>query len=132
MQGTRRPSTATLVLNNPLEYTDPSGYHTYCQSPNADPEDCEEIKADNPWTEDEGYDPDSDSIPEWGDDQSDVSDINRSQKVWGWLCSVGGWWGSGCPSERDLIAWMLWREGSSLLNDSIFKQAGQMLHVDLK
>jgi hypothetical protein len=34
--------------------------------------------------------------------------------VYNTLCKEGGWWGHGCPSERELVSWLLFKEGSTL------------------
>ncbi len=114
------------VNNNPLRYIDPNGNHPYCSSKYADPEDCYKIEENLPFSEDEYYDPESDSIPSWSNDQSDALRIERSEKVWGWLCSSGGWWGSGCPDEKALAAWLLEHEGGELTNgDIVIKPEGE-------
>ena len=109
------------TLNNPLRYSDPSG-HGACDGLHKVPE-CDDIDKNGdgivgfpPWQEDPGYDPDSDSIPGWDEDSHlpDASRQEKAAKVWEWLCSTGGWWGSDCPNAKDLAAWLLWKEGGTL------------------
>jgi hypothetical protein len=73
-----------------------------------------------PWKQDEGYDSGRNAILNWGAPADDEgSRRNRAHKVWEWMRSVPGWWNnytSGYPSVRDLSAWLLEREGGSLLN----------------
>jgi hypothetical protein len=71
-----------------------------------------------PWQEYENYDPESDSISDWGVDQSDEWRRERASIVWNWMCNTGGWWGSGCPEAYELAVWLLWLEGGALVNDS--------------
>jgi RHS repeat-associated protein len=106
------------VRNNPLKYVDPSGHLYYCgwQGSQTDPEDCA-----SPWQEYEGYYPESYSILNWAEDQSNESDIYRSSLVLEWICTSGGWWGPGCPGAVDLVTWLLNQEAGILLNDQIFK-----------
>jgi hypothetical protein len=39
---------------------------------------------------------------------------SRSKIIYDTLCKIGGWWGDGCPTEKDLVAWLLFAEGSTL------------------
>jgi hypothetical protein len=119
------------VNNNPLRYTDPSGHCVVgghempddtpaCRwqnksslpavAPSATP-------AVEPWKEYSGYDPVTDSIPNWGDNTADEDwRQERAELVWSWMCTAGGWWGSGCPGAKDLAAWLLMMEGGPLFN----------------
>jgi hypothetical protein len=127
----------SYTLNNPLKYIDPSGHDSICNYDfGADP-DCpgsgdssggnsggtdpdlpwQQYPGDDPYSA--GYDPGSDSIPDWGQDQSEPWRQMRADRVWSWICSSGGWWGSGCPSPQQLTAWLLWQEGGVLYNDSV-------------
>lgn len=72
-----------------------------------------------PWKYDEGYDPVTDTIPNWGEDQSEEWRVERAAKVWGWICLTGGWWGVGCPDPSDLIPWLLFKEGALLFNGDV-------------
>jgi len=38
----------------------------------------------------------------------------RAEIVWDSVCEMGGWWGRGCPSEQEVAAILLFREGSVL------------------
>ncbi len=110
--------------NNPLRYTDPSG-HWLCSGEH----DCSFRKEDvilpppprNPWKNDPDYDPASDSLPNWGTDQSEAWRQARAAKVWSWICTSGGWWGAGCPDADKLAAWLLQNELGLLLRDDILK-----------
>jgi RHS repeat-associated protein len=126
------------VFNNPLKYLDPSG-HDPCGGPGVHVPDCgvegwglkpgktkpavntkpawKTYTGDPPYSR--GYDPRSDSIPDWGVDQSEAWRQMRAGHVWSWLCSSGGWWGAGCPSPKQLAAWLLWQEGGLLYNSSV-------------
>jgi len=110
------------VRNNPLKYIDPSGHYETCgwQNPHDTPEDCDPL---DPWQKFEGYDSDLESIPDWGTDQSNESDIYRASLVLEWICTSGGWWGQGCPGAMDLVVWLLNQEAGILLNQAIFNES---------
>jgi hypothetical protein len=71
-----------------------------------------------PYQEESNYDPGSDSIPGWDDEDLTDQSVreNRAGTVWKWLCSSGGWWGNSCPGAKDLAIILLMLEGGTLLN----------------
>jgi hypothetical protein len=38
----------------------------------------------------------------------------RTEIVYRSMCATGGWWGRSCPSERELVAWLVFEEGAAL------------------
>lgn len=38
----------------------------------------------------------------------------RTEKIYKTLCRISGWWGTGCPEEREIVTWLLFEEGSIL------------------
>ncbi len=61
-----------------------------------------------------GYDSASNSILRWGTDNSEPARQKKAEKVYEWICQSGGYWGSGCPNETTLAAWLLFKEGGVL------------------
>lgn len=43
-----------------------------------------------------------------------VDTYERTKIVWETLCNYGGWWGESCPQEKEIVAWILYKEGASL------------------
>jgi hypothetical protein len=77
-----------------------------------------------PWRRDAGYDPESDSIPNWGIPGTSPADMplrqDHAQRVWDWICEAGGWWGFGCPRPQRLAEWLFYNEQGILTNDPIY------------
>lgn len=42
------------------------------------------------------------------------SPIDRSAVIYSEMCDHGGWWGDSCPSQQDLVSFILFEEGSVL------------------
>jgi len=61
-----------------------------------------------------GYDSTSNSILQWGTDNSEPARQKKAEKVHEWICKSGGFWGPGCPDEITLAAWILFEEGGVL------------------
>jgi RHS repeat-associated protein len=68
-----------------------------------------------PWKKDPAYDPRTKSIHPWSTLNQTLRE-ERSEKVWNWICSTGGWWGNGCHTPYSLSIFLLWREGGALYN----------------
>ena len=118
----------SYVQNSPINYTDPSGHRTCLNK-----EDCNESgntpyegwasrHPKEPWKDDVNYDETTNSLPGWCSDGclNDTTRTHNSYKVWTWICKSGGWWGSGCPSGKDLAAFLLWKEGGTFYNFDLY------------
>jgi hypothetical protein len=114
------------TLNNPLRYTDPSGHNAYCDSKNADPEECAEIN-DDPVTgqQPKGGNPDfidpnfiSTSGPKnlpienWS---TFPREYRANSVLIGLVMYQGPQWWSGRLDQEEIIALILFMEGSTLL-----------------
>lgn len=40
--------------------------------------------------------------------------VLRTDIVYKAICEAGGWWGRGCPSEKQLVSWLVFEEGATL------------------
>jgi RHS repeat-associated protein len=67
-----------------------------------------------PWKTDPNYDPFTNSIPNWGSDNSEPGRLARAEKVYDWLNVSGGYWGKEAPNQDTLTAWLVMEEGSIL------------------
>ena len=87
-----------------------------CYAPTAEPP--------LPWRMDRDYDPETDSIPNWGIPGTSRADMplrqDHARRVWDWICEAGGWWGSGCPQSLQLAGWLLNSEQNILLSDTYY------------
>jgi hypothetical protein len=84
-------------------YTDPTGHREYCEDEKGGR--CPKEKPKKPTYNGETF-------PDWGKDQSDEWRQKRADIVWNWLCNSS----KGCPSSKQLAAWLLWQEGGLLYN----------------
>ncbi|MDW8186391.1 MAG: RHS repeat-associated core domain-containing protein, partial [Anaerolineae bacterium] len=134
----------SYTYNNPLKYLDPSG-HDPCGGPGVHVPDCgvdgwgrkpgktkptvnkkptwRTYTGDQPFSK--GYDPRSDSIPDWGIDQSEAWRQLRAGHVLSWACA-GLWWEGGCPTPKGLAAWLLMEEFGLLYNYDFAKHNNQI------
>jgi len=43
-----------------------------------------------------------------------LSREDRTKIIYDTISKSGGWWGDGAPTERDLVAWLIYEEGATL------------------
>jgi RHS repeat-associated protein len=78
-----------------------------------------------PWKKYKDYDKTTNSVPyaKWGALDSDTWDIARAKLVMGWLREAGK-----VLVDKDLTAWLLWREGTELFSqvpsDNVYEEGG--------
>ena len=100
------------VRNNPVNLVDPSG-HRACTDEQAatGDETCDQnIDFDLP-----NYDPQSGPTNLPIDDWKERDRVERAEMVWMWLRAYQGshWW-SGGIDQRQIVAWILFKEGATL------------------
>ena len=70
-----------------------------------------------------GYDPVSNSIKQWGTNNTEPARKRKAEKVYEWICKS-----KGCPDEKTLATWILFKEGGNTLYYEDQERMGRGIH----